>query len=855
VQVDLVGAAMRVGDDGKADARLPKRPAYASGQLDLPVPPRRRTLAVEVAPRAAKVAPGDKARFDVVVKDAAGKPVAGSEVALIVVDEAVLSLTGFKHANPIDAFYGQRDAGASDHHLRGFVKLAQPDLGVLAATSATGDASVAMGGAGGPPPPAPPPPMAAPEAEAAPRRMMNKADKLALAEVADGAPAQPQGNPAIAVRTNFNPLAAWSPEVTTGADGRATLDVTMPDNLTRYRVVAIAAHGERAFGKGESAVTARLPLMVRPSPPRFLNFGDTFELPVVVQNQTDAPMEVKVAVRASNAALTAGLGRKVTVPANDRVEVRFPAAAELAGTARFQLAAAAGTAADAAEVALPVWTPATTEAFATYGQIDDGAVRQPVALPGKVVTQFGGLEVETSSTQLQALTDAFLYLVTYPFECAEQISSRIAGVAALRDVLTAFKAEGLPPPDKIEARVAEDLERLYSLQNHDGGFPFWQRGHESWPYLTVHVTNALVRAKAKGYPIEADALNRALEYLKTIERRYPAYYPEEVRRTITAYALYTRMLAGDRDVARAKGLIKEAGGVDKLSLEADGWLLGVLAKQADAADERKALLRHLDNKVTETAAAANFTIGYRDGAHLLLASSRRVDAIVLESLIAEKRDSDLIPKLVVGLLGHAKAGKWSNTQENVFVLFALDLYFQEYEKVTPDFVARVWLGDGYAGEHAFKGRTTDRHQIAIPMQVVADKAATKPADLVIHKDGKGQLYYRIGMTYAPADLRLPPADHGFTVERRYEAVDDPADVVRQPDGSWKVKAGARVRVRLSMVAENRRYHVALVDPLPAGLEPMNPALAVTGPVPQDPKASKGQDRYWYWWRTWYEHQN
>ena len=29
--------------------------------------------------------------------------------------------------------------------------------------------------------------------------------------------------------------------------------------------------------------------MVRPSPPRFLNFGDTFELPVVVQNQTDAP--------------------------------------------------------------------------------------------------------------------------------------------------------------------------------------------------------------------------------------------------------------------------------------------------------------------------------------------------------------------------------------------------------------------------------------------------------------------------------------------------------------------------------------------------------------------------------------
>jgi hypothetical protein len=61
-----------------------------------------------------------------------------------------------------------------------------------------------------------------------------------------------------------------------------------------------------------------------------------------------------------------------------------------------------------------VWTPATTEAFATYGVIDDGVIRQPVALPGKVWPQFGGLEVTTASTNLQALTDAMLYLVPTP---------------------------------------------------------------------------------------------------------------------------------------------------------------------------------------------------------------------------------------------------------------------------------------------------------------------------------------------------------------------------------------------------------------------------------------------------------
>jgi uncharacterized protein YfaS (alpha-2-macroglobulin family) len=370
----------------------------------------------------------------------------------------------------------------------------------------------------------------------------------------------------------------------------------------------------------------------------------------------------------------------------------------------------------------------------------------------------------------------------------------------------------------------------------------------------VHVTNAMIRAKGKGFTVEPAALANALEYLRTIESRYPSYYTPEIRRTITSYALYTRMLAGDRDVPRAKGLIKEAGGVDKLSMEADGWLLGVMAGQADATAERAAMLRHLDNKVSETAAAANFTTSYADGAHLILASDRRVDAIILESLIAEKKTSDLIPKLVVGLLGHAKAGKWANTQENVFVLFALDLYFHEFEKVTPDFVSRVWLGDAYAGEHTFKGRTTERYAIDIPMAEVAKRAGTAPADLTIQKDGKGRLYYRIGMTYAPANLKLDAADYGFTVVRKYESIDDPADVVRQPDGTWKIKSGARVRVRLSMVAENRRYHVALVDPLPAGLEPMNAALAVTGPIPQDPAEQKAGG-YWWWNRSWYEHQN
>ncbi|MGE5184925.1 MAG: hypothetical protein ACM31C_22810, partial [Acidobacteriota bacterium] len=318
------------------------------------------------------------------------------------------------------------------------------------------------------------------------------------------------------------------------------------------------------------------------------------------------------------------------------------------------------------------------------------------------------------------------------------------------------------------------------------------------------------------------------------------------------YALYTRKQMGDVDLAKGKQLLASAGGADKLPMEADGWLLGLFAGNPAASAERQALVRHALNKVSETAGAANFTTSYGDGAYLLLASDRRVDGVMLESLIQEDPKSDLIPKLVTGLLAHRKAGRWDNTQENAFVLQALDLYFHTYEKATPSFVARVWLGSAYAGDHAFRGRTTDDAQIDIAMK---DVVTHDHQNLTIQKDGTGRLYYRIGMRYAPASLKLEPADYGFVVERRYEGADDPKDVTRAADGTWHIKAGARVRVKLKMMNENRRYHVALVDPLPAGLEPMNPALAVTGPIPQDPKQQQARGRYWWWQSTWYEHQN
>jgi alpha-2-macroglobulin len=860
VQVDLVGASSRPDNEGKPDPKLPKRPAFASGTINLSIPPATRKLTVAATPRDKELEPGGETTVDVELRDAAGKPAQNAEVALVVVDESVLALTGYQLADPLNTFYFQRGDDVRNHHLREKVQLAKTDALISQfGRAAAGGEATAMSAAAPPPPPS-----AEPMAEKRKMATRARADSLTAAEANEQAVDE-----SIRARIDFNALAFYAASLPTDANGRASVKVKLPDSLTRYRVMAVAVAGEKQFGAGESAITARLPIMARPSAPRFLNFGDKVELPVVVQNQTDQALKVDVAVRAANAEFvvppSGGTGSapqslppkggttnglRVTVPANDRVEVRFPATTTRPGTARFQIAAASGKWADAAEISLPVWTPATTEAFATYGEVDAGAIIQPVKAPSDAFRQFGGLEVTTSSTQLQALTDAMIYLTSYPFECAEQISSRVLAIAALRDVLGAFDAKGLPKADDLIAAVDRDLKRLQGMQSPNGGFGFWRRDSETWPYLSIHVAHSLQRAKEKGFNTPPEMLELSKGYLRGIEGHIPHWYSVESRRALVAYALYVRNRMGDRDAGKARSLIASAGGVDKLSLEALGWLMPVLSGDANSL---AAIRGHLNNRVEETAGAAHFTTSYKDGAQVMLHSDRRADGVILESLIGDSPKSDLIPKIVRGLLAHRKAGRWTNTQENCFVLLALDRYFQVYEKATPDFVARAWLGDAFAGGHEFRGRTTDRHQINVPMSYLMGQSGAQ--NLVLSKDGAGRLYYRIGMNYSPTSLQLKPADYGFTVTRVYEAIDNPNDVRRQEDGTWRIKAGAQVRVRLTMVATARRYHVALVDPLPAGFETLNPELAITGHIPQD--SNDQAQGIWrrFWWRQWFEHQN
>lgn len=789
-------------------------PQSAFQEFSLPVSTKSRKLTVNVEPETSSLKPGETATVTVTVTDRKNSPASGAELTFYAVDQSVLDLAGYELPSPLEAFYASIDDGVSEYRSRNEAVALQPN--------------------------APP--------ETVEEVMVSGARASAEMSYDMGAP-QAKSEATAAVRSNFSALATFESTIKLDQQGKATVSFELPDNLTRYRLIGVA-HTEQQFGEGDADIEVGLPLMVRPSLPRFLNLGDKAELPVVVQNTTDKPMTVELAARASNLTLTGAPGRRLTIPANDRKEVRFTAQPMTVGEARVQVIVRSGSHQDAAEITLPVQRPATSEAFAQYGSLTGGNEFLEVAVPKQVYPDFGGLKLTTSSTQFQSLSDAFLYLLEYPYGCSEQIASRLMAIAALEDLLQAFNADGLPDKAAINKSVSDILARLEDLQNQDGGWGFWTRNGDSQAYLSVHITHALLRAREAGYEVPEPLLNKALTYTRTAGDSLPKTMEAQPATSIKAYSLYVRSLAGE-PTGKAAVELFEGTEEESLSIEAMGWLLSAAADHDQAQPLRDEILRRLNNQLRETAATASFVEDYNNGGHWVLHGSRRTDAVVLDALLSTQPQSDLIEKLSRGLLNDRRNGHWGNTQENVFALLALKQYFLARESVVPDFTARAWLGDQFLGEQRYQGRETQTHTQQVSMTEL--KSGDTSPTLALQHQGQGRLYYRVGMEYAPEDLQLEAARHGFQVERRYEAVNDPSDVTQAKDGTWEIKAGAAVRVTLTMTLPARRHHVALTDRLPAGFEALNPALETTAQIPDRTRFME-QTRTRFWQPHWYQHQ-
>lgn len=823
--------------EGASKAEDLGRPSYAHGSVNLQVSRESKTLTVTAKPSTTLAEPQQKIAVDVTLADAAGKPVAG-EVAVMLVDEGVLALLGHQTPDPLMAFWTARGTDTALADVRALLLKRETELQLALEEQAPGGARskngrTANGDSG----------MAVVRAPAP--ESMAFAETSVQGSVRTGAASEP----AFVARTEFATTAFWAGSVVTGADGTARLDVKLPDNLTTFRVMAVAVDATDRFGKTDAQVTVRKKLLVRPSLPRFLNYGDLFEAAVVVHNETGKDGSIELIARGSEVELLDPARKTVALKSGASAEVRWKAKASRTGAGRIQFGASFAGATDAAEISVPVKLPATGEAFATYGTTQS-SLAQAIALPADALPDFGALEVRTSSTALTTLGDAVDYLYDYPYECAEQTASRVLAVFALRDVIRDFEL-GEGDADAKADRIANDgIRRLVSLQHHDGGFRFWPGSPATDPWTSGWVTFALLRGQEAGYDVPKTTLDRAKRYLLNRGLDPPTTWGEAYRRAVQAQSLLVLTGMGEKG-GRVPGVAGELYGArSELPFFTRAQLLVSLDRLAGKkGDARTAeLLRLIGNAAVETPSTAHFAEQRTESLRLLMHSEARTDAVVLWALLQVRPDDPLVPKIVKGLDDSRVKGRWATTNENAWVLLAMSRYYAAYEKTVPEFTANAWLEDRFLGSSTFAGRTMDVKELAVPLSTFAgDLGETKT--LVVAKDGPGRLYYRLGLRYAPKDLVLAPEEQGFAVTRVYEPVEDGKDVTRDADGTWVIRAGATVRVRMTIVVPDRRYYAAIVDSLPAGLEAVNTRLQTSAQNRRSGEVDAAYDT-WSWYAFW-----
>ena len=765
-------------------------------------------IAVSSAHRELKVAVSVPARarpaqtlpISVEVRGADGQPLKAGHVALWAVDEAVLSLGNYRVQSPLEHFLPHRSSETSTtHEFSSLLHAYAP-----AATDPLLDADGCAYGRGG----------------------------LGLVGSGYGGGGSGYGSvrgmaglppPA---RARFETTPIFLGDVRLDKAGQARVDGRLPDNLTTFRVTAIASAPLEdgttpgRFGVGETSVVVSSPFILRPSLPRQMRPGDTAEIAAIVQNQTgEAGRVVVEASQGKEAKALTFLGETRTeadLAAGAQLRLPFQVLAVRAGTASVELSArfmpqngeALG---DAVRLPVPVVVePTLIEHTAHYGTLDSAA---PVAVaarfPAAVGPGVGGISVSLSTSLLGELQDAFQYLLDYPYGCIEQTSSRVLSLVAARELGQRFGLDGT----EAVRRLTMGIERMLSMQTASGGFAYWPGEDKVHPYATAFATWILFLAKQGGAAVPAPALDRALDYLAgwvekggTARAGDLSWAGASLLPSERAIALQVLADAG-RPLPKA-ALDEALAGRAGLPGFARSLLLSALTRTGDA--RAAVLLEELLSSVSELPATAHVRESASSEWDYLFHSQNRSDAMTLRVLMQIRPEHPLVAKLVRGLLEARNGGRWRNTQENAYALLAVLEYARRFEAARPSFSARAWVGNRPILEATLDASSPSTSSL-LPMAQILP--LPQPVSVVLQRhQGEGRLYYRLGTEWQALGEEQSPRDQGLAIERQVR--------LRRGDASTPIPVGEAVAFDLTLRNRAPLSYVAIEVPVPAGLEPV-----------------------------------
>ncbi|MEI8372538.1 MAG: alpha-2-macroglobulin family protein [Planctomycetota bacterium] len=255
----------------------------------------------------------------------------------------------------------------------------------------------------------------------------------------------------VAARKNLNETAFFFPHLLSDSEGKVKLEFTMPEALTKWKLLGFAHDAELRGGLlTDTTVTAK-DLMVQPNPPRFLREGDVLEFTVKVTNQSATRQNGTVRLSFANArtakSIDAYLGNTTTDQGFELAakesrsfswKLTIPDSSS-GGAISYKAVGSTGRISDGEEGLLPVLVRRT---------LVTESLPLPIRGPQTKNFKFDRLlkSGESKTLQSQSLTVqmvsnpswyavmALPYLMEYPHECYEQTFNRLYANALARHI-------------------------------------------------------------------------------------------------------------------------------------------------------------------------------------------------------------------------------------------------------------------------------------------------------------------------------------------------------------------------------------------------------------------------------------
>ncbi len=644
-----------------------------------------------------------------------------------------------------------------------------------------------------------------------------------------GANAGGDGGGDLSLRSVERFVAYWNPSLSADAQGKAQFSFELPDQLTGWRVMALAVTPSDRMGLGQGTVKVSKPTELRPLMPNQLAAGDRFDAAFSVLNRANTKRTLNVSIELSGALATDSqkqLKQQLTLAPFERQTVRMPVQvgsdAEASGL-RFVARAGDAQDSDALEHTVTVRAPRRSASAADLQSLEaDKPLQQQIVVPADA--SHAELQLQFSGSLIGNLDGAFEYLRDYPYDCWEQRLSRAVMAAQYLKLRDRLSSDVSWP--QAETVIADALRDTAQFQAPGGGMAFFVASDAAVsPYLTAFTSLAFGWLQALGYTPPALAWDRMDAYLQTQLKDDPVatgYDAAEVRAQLRAVILAALAQRGSLDAAE---LQRHRAQLPRMGLFGESLFLQA-AQGRDAAAAQAARQRILA-RTQLSAGRASLREDNDSAWSWLLGSSLRAQCAALSALLAAPDpaiSNDELPLKLVRTITAARGSRsyWPNTQENLFCAQAVIDYAQRFEAAPVSLQISASLDQTALGKVSLQGRGAETLQ----HEVAAD--AAKPQQLEIRADGSGRAYATSRLSYVEPDTR-PAESAGMTVRRQYFV---------HRDGSWqpldaspmRVRRGDWVRVDLQLETPAWMYQVVVDDPVPGGLEPLNPDLATAAGI-------------------------